>query len=949
MADPNEKTEARVERELIVCPDCRGDGIAGGSACPKCCGRGVYLRSGQGEYYWGRELLGHSAALRGVHLFYQRASRALVYVLALVSLLYGVLFILGNNQGFFLDFKIDVESAIADDDLFRNVFIMLYFLLVNLVEAVGVIFRKTGTESFMFWAGSLGAMHFYYHNKAGDASRKDIDLGDKRFLPLYEREAPSFGAAVDIADYASQTALLCLERALDLAHGKKQAPASAHLALALVREPGIERLLRRLEVDPRDLANFLEFTVDALPPSDCYRCKGFFRETIMSPELKRCAIAGLGETVLAGLRRLEPEALFLSLLDDPTLEKYFHDQKLKREDIRSAALWSRVWGSAGAPKGSARPRRIRHTIMNKAWTARVTPELDQFSYDLTDYARSGLNGPVVDRTRELDSLMRILERTSKNNALLIGEEGCGRTTVVKALANRMVRDEVLPTLKDKRLVVLDIGSIVAGARAGGDLELRLQRVLGDMGKSGNIILYIPDIHNVAAAGSAEGFDASKILAPILSQGLFQVIGSTDYRSYRRYIEPRGDFANSFDMVKVEELSEEDALSVLAIQAGMIEAREGVTMTYGAVKAAVELSKRYIPDRLLPGKAIDLLSETAVEVRRRGAGSLLRDEDVMSIITEKTGIPLNSINANEADKLLNLEESLRARVIGQEAAVKAVASAIRRVRVGMKLANRPVGTFLFLGPTGVGKTELAKALAQIYYGDENAMIRLDMSEYQTVNSVEKLIGYSSAAAGSETDGGGILTEAVKRKPFSLVLLDELEKADKNVLNLFLQVFDDGRLTDNWGRTVDFTNTIIIATTNAGSKATSKIFVDEGSNDRVFEMIEPYLLQSFTPEFLNRFTAKIIFRSLTPQDLDAIAGLQVKQLARRLDEAQGIKVEVAPEALAYLTQIGYSPEYGARFLQRTLQEKLENLIAVEFLKGNIKRGDTFRVGVEALRNI
>jgi ATP-dependent Clp protease ATP-binding subunit ClpA len=270
---------------------------------------------------------------------------------------------------------------------------------------------------------------------------------------------------------------------------------------------------------------------------------------------------------------------------------------------------------------------------------------------------------------------------------------------------------------------------------------------------------------------------------------------------------------------------------------------------------------------------------------------------------------------------------------------------------MKQQNRPIGTFLFLGPTGVGKTELAKALAEVYYGDENAMIRLDMSEYQTVNSVEKLIGYSAEGAGTgESDSGGILTEAVKHKPFSLILLDELEKANRNVLNVFLQVFDDGRLTDNSGRTVDFTNAIIIATSNAGSEVTSKMFVgEEMDNTRIFEMMEPYLLEHFAPEFLNRFTDKIIFRSLTGKDLLAIAQLQIKNLAQRLDKAQGIRIELSPEALAYLVEAGYSAEYGARFLQRTLQEKLENLIAVEFLKGNIKRGDTFRIDAEDLKKV
>lgn len=394
---------------------------------------------------------------------------------------------------------------------------------------------------------------------------------------------------------------------------------------------------------------------------------------------------------------------------------------------------------------------------------------------------------------------------------------------------------------------------------------------------------------------------------------------------------------------MEELDEENTMKVLSVQAKIIEAREGVIMTYGAIKKAVELSKRYITDRLLPGKAIDLLSETAVEVKRRESDLILRDKDVMEVITEKTGIPLTDITASEAEKLLTLEEKLHKRVIGQDEAVKAVAAAIRRVRVGIKSKNRPIGTFLFLGPTGVGKTELAKALAEAYYGDENAMIRLDMSEYQTVNSVEKLIGSSSDL--SEASIGGTLTEAVKRKPFSLILLDELEKANKKVLNLFLQVFDDGRLTDNLGRTVDFTNTIIIATSNAGSKVIRKMVIDEETNnERILQMLEPYLLQSFTPEFLNRFTAKIIFKSLSKKEVIAIAKLQINRLNERLKKAQGIRISISDKALERLADLGYSPEYGARFLERTIQERVENLIAVKFLKGEIKRGDVFEIKKE-----
>lgn len=930
---------------MSSCGECGGEGRrSDGSVCPVCSGRGVVLQvRGAAEYFWGEEASGDLPIWRKLSSAFTASARLLALLLTCFSLFYGLYFIAHENQGLFAIVQADIAAAGLDpENIFMNLLATAFYFIYESASAFGVIFSARGFGPLLFWLGVSGAIYADFLSKAGNLSEKEIDLSSPELKAFYEENPVRLDKPVDASKFASPDVLNIIEKSLDAAHGRTQTPSALHIAKILQDYEGIRELEKRLEIDSKELAVFTDAGLKELPSNDHFQKEG---KTIMSPELKKLALAALQESLSAGFDKIEPEALFLALFYDKGFDDYFHAQKLDRQDARGAVLWSKHW--SGIRTGKSRPRKIRHAIMNKAWTARMTPELDQFSYDMTDYARSGLTGYVVNRQKELDELMRILERTSQNNALLIGEEGCGRTTIVKALANRMISDDVLPTLRDKRLVVLDISVLVAGVRAGGDLELRIQKVLEDMGRGGNIILYIPDIHNMAAAGSGEGFDASKVLAPILSQGLFQIIGSTDYQNYRRYIEPRSDFANSFDQVKVNELSEEDSLKVLAIQAGMIESREGVTMTYGAIRKAVELSKRYIPDRLLPGKAVDLLSEAAVEVKRGGAGSVLRDEDIMKIITEKTGIPLTSINSNEAEKLLNLEESLHKRVIGQERAIRSISSAIRRVRVGMKMENRPIGTFLFLGPTGVGKTELAKALAEVYYGSEDAMVRLDMSEYQTVDSVEKLIGYSAQSGAGEA-AGGILTEAIKHKPFSLLLLDELEKANRNVLNLFLQVFDDGRLTDNLGRTVDFTNAIIIATSNAGSKELRNLFIDDNAdNAKILESLDPYLLQYFTPEFMNRFTDKIVFRSLIPRDLLAIARLQVKGLARRLDEAQGIRIEVSDEALDLLVSAGYSPEYGARFLQRTMQEKLENLIAVEFLKGNIKRGDTFAIGAEQLR--
>ncbi len=934
------KKKKKISIELITCSQCRGEGVTeNGTDCSVCQGLGVFLRVGKnGIYYWRKKLSGISPTLRSFFEILPKVIILFLYLLIFVTFGYGIYFVIINNPDFLALIKKDV-AYVETESTMGIWFYMFYSTIYRFLEAMLVLVEKKGTGPLMFWTAISGMVYAYYYYKIKDASEKEIDSASPKFRIFYDSKAKGQEKPVNIANYTSPSAENILLSALDLAHSQGQAPSPCHLAKIISSDSKTSILLKRLEINAKQFSNDTNEMINNLPKNDYYNQDGILRGTVLSPELERIIILAFEETLIVGLNKICPESLFLALIRDKLFEKYFKDRNIKIEDARNTVLWVKSW--SGARVRLKKPRKIQHTVMNRAWTARVTPELDRFSYDMTDQARAGLTGYVVDRKSEIDNLMRILERTSKNNALLIGEEGVGRTTIVKELANRIIKDRVFPSLQDKRLVVLDIGALVSGARAGGDLELRIRQLLEDMGKSGNIILYIPNIHNMAAAGSGEGFDASKVLSPILSQGIFQVIGSTDYRNYHKYIEPRSDFANNFDMVKIEELDEEKTMEVLAVHSKFIEAREGIIMTYGAIKKATELSKRYITDRLLPGKAIDLLSETAVEVRRLGSGGVLRDKDVMKVITEKTGIPLIDINASEAEKLLSLEEKLHSRVIGQHDAVMAISSAIRRVRVGMKYDNRPIGTFLFLGPTGVGKTELAKALAEAYYGDENAMVRLDMSEYQTISSVEKLIGSSTGL--SKGGSGGILTEAIKRKPFSLLLLDELEKANKNVLNLFLQVFDDGRLTDNFGRTVDFTNTIIIATSNAGSKVISKIVVKESdsSNDRILQLLEPYLLKSFAPEFLNRFTARVVFRSLSRQDVIAIAKLQINNLAKRLDKAQGIKIEISPEALEKIANLGYSAEYGARFLQRTIQERVENFIATKFLKGEIKRGDVFKI--------
>ncbi len=953
------KEKQKIIIELTTCPNCKGNKIGkNNSICPTCNGKGTYLKVrspilGEQIYYWRESISGFSPFLRKIAFLIPQIIQVILVLIIISFILIGLKFVFDERLPYQSLIStsgeiVKEESGVISSETVKT------FSVNSSVDPL-ILVTERNDKTLAFWLGMLGLMYLYYFFRSRNTSEKEINPSDKKFRILFSsqkeleidnslskekasRREKLKNNSVNISNYLSSSARRTILLALDTAHSFKQAPHPLHLMKILLDNPKTETIFKRLEIKTDDLIKEVKNKIAELPKNKYYRQDGILAATIPSPDLEKLVLSAFAESLIMGFKKIRSESLFLALVKDKATEKIFKDREIEVEDARNTVLWVTSW--SGIKIRLKKRRKVEHRVMNTAWTARVTPELDQYSYDITDLARAGATGYVVDRKDEVNTLMRIMERTSQNNALLIGEVGSGRTTIVKELANRMVKDNVLPSLRDKRLVVLDIGSLVAGARAGGDLEKRILDALEDMSKSGNIILVIPNIHNIAAAGSGEGFDASKIFSPILARGIFQIIGTTDYANYHRYIEPRADFSNNFDLIKVEELDEKKTIEVMAVQAKLVEAREGVIITFGALKKAVELSKRYITDRLLPGKAIDLLSETAVLVRTRGAGAILRDDDIMQVITEKTGIPLTNVSAGEAEKLLKLEEQLHHRVIGQSEAVKAVAAAIRRVRVGLKKENHPIGTFLFMGPTGVGKTELAKALAEAYYGNEKAMVRLDMSEYQTAASAEKLIGSSSGY--DDASAGGQLTEAIKRKPYSLVLLDELEKANKNVLNLFLQVFDDGRLTDSLGRTVDFTNTIIIATSNAGSAAVSKMYVSEESDsERIMQILEPYLLKYFAPEFLNRFTAKVVFKSLSKEDIIAIAKLQLNNLSRRLEKAQGIILVISDEAVDKIAHLGYSPQYGARFLQRTIQEKIENLIATKFLKGEIKRGKEFVV--------
>ena len=639
----------------------------------------------------------------------------------------------------------------------------------------------------------------------------------------------------------------------------------------------------------------------------------------------------------------------------------------------------------------------------------ATATLDGYSRDLTQLARDGVLDPVIGREDEIERVIQILSRRGKNNPCLIGEPGVGKTAIVEGLAQRIVTGVVPDTVAGKRLLTLDLSGMVAGSKYRGEFEERIKRVIAEVQQTGNIILFIDELHTIIGAGGAEGaIDASNILKPSLARGELQLIGATTIEEYRKYIEKDAALERRFQPVTVEEPTTEQAIAILQGLKNRYEEHHQVQITDDGVEAAVRLSQRYINDRYLPDKAIDLIDEAAARLRlsvcrtpqelleqqqkskdmerafvdaiaagdmelashymeerakaeetcekekkrmerAKNRKKLVVDENqVAEVVSKWTKIPIRRLTEGEAERLRRLEKTLHKRVVGQEDAVSAVARAVRRGRVGLKDPNRPIGSFLFLGPTGVGKTEISKALAEAIFGDEQAMIRVDMSEYMEKHSVSKMIGSPPGYVGF--DEGGQLSEKVRRNPYSVILFDEIEKAHPDVFNILLQVLDDGRITDSQGRRIDFKNTIIIMTSNAGAQsivAPKKLgFASVNDEKQDYERMKSLVMEDvsriFKPEFLNRIDETIVFRMLNKDDMKQIVTILSKTLIERCQSQMDIKLVITEPAKTYIVEKAYDPKYGARPLRRMIQSKIEDQLAEEILAGNVKKGDTVRVG-------
>lgn len=781
---------------------------------------------------------------------------------------------------------------------------------------------------------------------------------------------------------------------------KHQAVSSEHILLALVIEPnGIAgKVLRDMKLNEKDIYEEIEHLV-GYGTVKTY-AKGVFLP--YSPRMKQIFALANSEVNKMGTQKVGTEHILLSLLKDESImaTRIMINLGISLSKVRQSL--KRTMGTESSTGGIHR----RNPQEKRAMT-QGTPTLDSLARDLTKLAKGNRLDPVVGRSREVKRLIQILSRRTKNNPVLVGEPGVGKTAIAEGLAQKIILGEVPEEMKAKRLMMLDMGALVAGTKYRGEFEDRMKKVIDEIYHDGQVILFIDELHTLIGAGGAEGaIDASNILKPALARGELQTIGATTLDEYQKYIEKDSALERRFARIQVDEPTADEAEEILRGLRSRYEEHHHVEITDEAVRAAVNLSVRYITSRQLPDKAIDLIDESAAKVRleqaddlsettilkqeidqvnkekeqaiqkqdfetaahlRRQEKSLMKklekrlaieakhkngfadrvtEEDVATVVSEWTGVPLQQLEKKESQRLLELEALLHERVVGQDEAVKAVSRAIRRARSGLKDPNRPIGSFMFLGPTGVGKTELAKALSEVMFGEEDALIRVDMSEFMEKYSTSRLIGSPPGYVGY--DEGGQLTEKIRQKPYSVILLDEVEKAHPDVFNLLLQVLDDGHLTDAKGRKVDFRNTIMIMTSNIGA---TQIREEKNVGFNVQDITKDHqamqkrileeLKKAFRPEFLNRIDETVVFHSLTKDEVHAIVQIMSQSIVKRLKE-QDILVKITPAAVDVIGKVGFDPEYGARPLRRALQKEVEDRLSEALLGGEIHLGDQITVG-------
>ena len=807
-----------------------------------------------------------------------------------------------------------------------------------IAKPVGLLFfwRKFDPLVFIFLISLWFDMFLIYRRSQEKAALKKIDY---RLFDAEKNKGARRAKKYDVSIAYSSLSLRAIEDAYLLAVKLQQGQVEIiHLFRVLLKSKDIQNVFIRLDVDAKKLVELID---RHLVKPQAAKSGG---RTLLSPALQEVLVAAFVDAIALKKDSVDLLSIIQFCYErDRDLAEILYELEIDKDKIMNTVAWFRV--NQRLLDNYQNYRRLAGfkpgNNMNRAYTAIATPTLDHFSHDLTIRAKSGALDICVGRDREINSIFEALTG-GHNGVLLVGPVGVGKSAIIDGLAQLMVAENVPEFLKDKRLVELDASRLIAGADPSA-AEERLLSSLNEINRSGNIILYIDNIENIIgiSAGSQESLDLSEVLSEAISRKNLYCLASATSENYSRHIENKA-IGNVMTTIPVKEPEDNEAIQMLESKVGFLEAKYDVFIVYSAIEQAVAMSRRYLHDKFLPSKAIDLLEKSVILSSRKAMNdpksACCRREEVALAISELTGIPASKVTVSESQKLLSLEKEIHQRMVDQVEAVSAVSASLRRARAELKDSKRPIASFLFLGPTGVGKTELAKSVSQVYFGDEDYLIRLDMSEYQSPDSVRKMIG--------DVDGTlGYLTEAVRKKPFSLILLDEIEKANPDILNLFLQLLDDGRLTDGQGRTISFTESIIIATSNIGAVyIQDQIKANVPVNIIKQGLIDDQLNKYMRPELINRFDGIIVFKPLSEEDTVSIATLMLKKIKKNLSE-KGIDLKADKEGVAILAHEGYDPKFGARPLRRLLQDKIEDNIANKILAGELKRRDTIVINSRA----
>ncbi|MFH1187276.1 MAG: AAA family ATPase [bacterium] len=912
--------------EYFICEKCGGTGYFEDKKCPNCGGYALGIYSHDDFLYWGK--ITHKLAI-----WQERLHRAISQAVNFIFFFFGLLGIAAIALNVY---NSGAAESLITLEFWQTKSWLLFIFWLSLFFDLYIYYRLDIQSKIKFLVKYKG------YEKARDKSFPMASSWKEVMLLRPERK-------VDVSKVCNKAGISVVEQAYELAKNLNHKNVTTiHLLAALLSDSDIAIIFGRLGVDFKKMRNKISHALATVEKGS--------GKIIFTNGLRLALIESYDEAYNAKIPQITPSELLLVLVKDINYNTYsinpeilsdkfrkeskeiLYDLEIDEQKVKNVVLWIRMheqlvkMSQRFRGKAALRPK----NKIDRAYTAVSTPFLNQFCTDITQLAANGYLELCVGRDNEIKKIFRLIEG-GKTGLILVGNPGVGKGSIVKGIAQLMVSEDVPAPLRDKRMVSLSIARLVSNASPA-EVSGRLMRIAGEISRAGNIVLFIDNVEEMGGltAGGEQTIDLTDVLSKFITQGSFITFAASAPIKYSSYIEQES-LGQAMQKIAVDEMSDNDAILVLEAKSNFLEAKNRVFFSYDALSAAVKLSKRYVFERYLPDKAINIIEEAAVYVRNyKGENSVIKSDDVSYIISQKVNIPLTKVTAQESAKLLNLEEEIHERVIGQDEAVKLVSRALRRSRTELRDTKRPIANLLFLGPTGVGKTELAKTVAATYFGDENNMIRLDMSEYQDQSSIYRLVG----VPGSKQ--GGFLTEAVRKSPYSIVLLDELEKAHKDILNVFLQVMDDGRLTDNLGRTIDFTNVILIATSNAGTQfIQDKVQEGWSTEDIKNALLNEQLKRYYQPEFLNRFDGIVVFKPLSMSDVVAITRLLLNKIGKRLEE-KGINFEATNEAVEEFAQAGFDPLFGARPLRRILQDRVDDVLANYLLQSKLDRRDIVVLG-------